>query len=230
MYYPFFDPTMILLIPAIILAVWAQGRVRKAYNKYSQVGTSAGLTGAQVARRILDRFGLQDVQVKATQGTLSDHYDPKKREVHLSEGIYSRSSLAAMAIAAHEVGHAVQHARDYSFLKFRHALAGPVQFGSWLAFPLIIIGLLVASPGLMDAGIILFSAVVLFHLVTLPVEFNASRRAIQVLTTDGYVQPQEVDGAKKVLNAAAWTYVAAAAAAILNLLRLVLLRGFVGDE
>jgi Zn-dependent membrane protease YugP len=229
MFVPFFDPTMILLIPAIILAVWAQSKVKSAYKKYSRVANQSGLTGAQVARRILDRFGLSDVEVKTTRGMLSDHYDPRSRTVVLSEHNFSQPSVAGLAVAAHEVGHAVQHKEGYSMLKFRHALVGPVQFGSWLAFPLVIVGLLVASPGLIDFGIILFSLVVLFHLVTLPVEFDASRRAIAVLNTDGYVLPDEAEGAKKMLNAAAWTYVAAAAAAILNLVRLLLLRSFINE-
>jgi len=230
MFYPFFDPTMILLIPAIILAIWAQSKVNNTYKKYSRIANRSGLTGADVARRILDRFGLQDVEVKATRGMLSDHYDPRNRTVFLSEHNYTQPSVAGLAVAAHEVGHAVQHKEGYSMLKFRHALVPPVQFGSWLAFPLIIIGLIFASPGLIDGGIILFSLVVLFHLVTLPVEFDASRRAIAVLNTDGYVQADEAQGAKKMLDAAAWTYVAAAAVAILNLARLLLLRGMFSND
>lgn len=229
MFIPFFDPTMILLIPAIILAIWAQSKVKNAYRKYSQIANRSGLTGADVARRILDRFGLQDVEVKAARGMLSDHYDPTSRTVVLSEHNYSQPSVAGLAVAAHECGHAVQHKEGYSMLRFRHAMVGPVQFGSWLAWPLIIIGLIVASPNLLDIGIVLFSLVVVFHLVTLPVEFDASRRAIAVLNTDGYVLPDEAEGAKKMLSAAAWTYVAAAAAAILNLARLLLLRGMVRD-
>lgn len=229
MFVPFFDPTMILLIPAVILAIWAQSKVKSTYKKYSRIANRSGLTGADVARRILDRFGLQDVEVKASSGMLSDHYDPRSRTVVLSEHNYSQPSVAGLAVAAHEVGHAVQHKEGYSMLRFRHALVGPVQFGSWLAFPIIIIGLLVASPNLIDIGIVLFSLVVLFHLVTLPVEFDASRRAIAVLNTDGYVLPDEAEGAKKMLSAAAWTYVAAAAAAILNLVRLLLLRGMMRD-
>ncbi|MBS1260889.1 MAG: hypothetical protein MAG453_00205 [Calditrichaeota bacterium] len=227
--YWFFDWTIVLLIPAIILSIWAQNKVKSAYRKYSQVRASAGLTGEQVARRILYNHGMQDVEVAEHKGMLSDHYDPRKRVVALSEANHGRPTVAGMAIAAHEVGHAIQHAKGYAMLRFRHALAGPVQFGSWLAFPLIIGGLIFASPNLIDIGIVLFSLVVLFHLVTLPVEFDASRRALQILRGDGYVSPQEVVGAKKVLDAAAWTYVAAATAAVLNLVRLLLLRGMIDE-
>lgn len=230
MFMPFFDPTMIMLIPAVIMALWAQGKVKRAYEKYSKVGNSAELTGAQVARRILDRFGLQDVAVHATRGMLSDHYDPAKRAVFLSEGNYAKTSIAALAVAAHEVGHAIQHSEGYAALRFRSALVMPVQLGSFLAFPLVLIGLFMSSAGLIDVGIVLFSLVVVFHLVTLPVEFDASRRAVNILSTDGYISPVETEGAKAVLNAAAWTYVAAAASAVLNLLRLVLIRGMVGDD
>ena len=230
MFFPIFDPTMVLLIPAILLALWAQSKVKRAYNKFSKIANTSGLTGAQVARRILDRFGLQDVEVRATNGMLSDHYDPMKRVVVLSEANYSRNSIAALAVAAHEVGHAIQHAKGYAMLKIRGALAGPVQFGSFLAWPIVIIGFLFSSPALIDAGIILFSLVVAFHMVTLPVEFDASRRAIAILNTDGYIQPVESEGAKKVLDAAAWTYVAAAAGAVLTLLRLVLLRGMISSD
>ncbi len=230
MFMPLFDPTIILLLPALVLALWAQNKVMSAYRRYSRIPSSSGLTGAQTARRILDRFGLQDVRVEAAQGTLSDHYDPLKRVVRLSPDNYSRPSLAAMAIAAHEVGHAIQHKEGYAALKVRHAIVGPVQFGSWLAFPLFFIGLLFASPAMMDIGIVLFSIAVLFHLVTLPVEFDASRRAIAILSTDGYVAPGEAAGARKVLSAAAWTYVAAATMALLQLVRLILLRGVFGGD
>ncbi len=226
-----FDPTFFLLIPALILAFWAQSKVQGAYRTYSQVYNSAGLKGADVARRILDRFGLFDVKVEPTRGVLSDHYDPGKRVVRLSEGNFASPSLAALAVAAHEVGHAIQHSEGYSALKFRHALVGPVQLGSWLAFPLFFVGLIFSSfQSLMDIGIVLFALVVVFHLVTLPVEFDASRRAIQILGTDGYLRSEEVTGARKVLSAAAWTYVASATMAVVQLLRLLVLRGMVSDD
>ncbi len=226
---PIFDWTIVLIIPAIILSVWAQSKVKSAYNKFSQIRSGAGLTGKQVARRILDNHGLQDVEVVESRGVLSDHYDPMKKVVALSSHNYNEPSVAGLAIAAHECGHAIQHKQDYSMLRFRHTLAMPVQVGSWMSFPLILIGIFMASPMMLDAGIVLFSLVVLFHLVTLPVEFDASRRAMAILRTDGYVAPQEATGAKKVLDAAAWTYVAAATAAILNLVRLLLLRGMIDD-
>ncbi len=226
---PFLDWTIVLIIPAIILSIWAQNKVKSAYKKYSQVASSSGLTGEQVAKRILKQQGMQDVEVVATRGVLTDHYDPRKRVVALSEHNFSQPSIAGMAVAAHEVGHAIQHKQGFAMLQFRSALAMPVQFGSWMAFPLVLIGLFMASPAMLDAGIILFSLVVLFHLVTLPVEFDASRRALAILRTDGYVPPQEATGAKKVLDAAAWTYVAAATAAILNLVRLLILRGAMDD-
>ena len=226
---PIFDWTIILLIPAIILSIWAQSKVKNAYKKFSQVRSSSGLTGKDVARRILDNHGMQDVEVTVSRGMLSDHYDPRKRVVALSEHNYQHPTVAGMAVAAHEVGHAIQHEQGYSMLKFRHAMVGPVQFGSWLSFPLILIGIFMASPMMLDIGIVLFSLVVLFHLVTLPVEFDASRRAMAILRTDGYVPVQEADGAKKMLQAAAWTYVAAATAAVLNLVRLLLLRGMIDD-
>ncbi len=229
MFLPIFDWTIVLLIPAILLSLWAQARVKGAYKKYSRIANTSGLNGAKVARRILDSQGMHDVEVKPHSGVLSDHYNPATRKVHLSEDNYHNASVAGMAVAAHEVGHAIQHATGNGFLKFRSALAGPVQFGSALAFPTIFIGLIVASPALMDVGIILFSLAVLFHLVTLPVEFDASRRALAILSKDGYVSPQDQVGAKKMLTAAAWTYVAAAAAAVLNLVRLLLLRGMMDE-
>ncbi len=225
----FFDSTIILILPAFIFALWAQSKVQGTYKKYSRVYSSSGLTGAKVARRILDRFGLNDVPVEATSGVLSDHYDPTKRKVRLSEGNYGSTSLAAIAVAAHEVGHAIQHKEGYAALKFRHAMVAPLQIGSFMAWPLLIAGFIFASPSLIDIGIVLFSLTVVFHLVTLPVELDASRRAIQILNTDGYVMPQEASHAKKVLSAAAWTYVAAAAMAILQLLRLFVLRGMMDD-
>ncbi len=230
MFIPFFDPTMILLIPALILAFWAQAKVHGAYKRFSGIRNTSGLTGAATARRILDRYGLQKVEVEMVQGSLSDHYDPKKQRVRLSEGIYDGASIASLAIAAHEVGHAIQHSEGYAALQLRHSMVVPVNFGSMLAFPLFLIGLLFSSPTLMDIGIIFFTLAVLFHLVTLPVEFNASRRAIHILATDGYIRPNEADGAKKMLNAAAWTYVAAATMALLQLVRLLLLRGMLSRD
>ncbi|MBZ0263268.1 zinc metallopeptidase [bacterium] len=230
MFMPMFDPTFILLIPALIFTFWAQGKVRGAYKKYSKVSNNAGLNGAQTARRILDRYGMSDVQIEMVAGELSDHYDPRTKVVRLSEKIHSGNSIASVAVAAHEVGHAIQHNEGYSALKLRHAMVGPVNFGSTMAMPLFFIGLIFTSPAMMDIGIVLFSLAVAFHLVTLPVEFNASNRAIKILSTDGYIYPEESKQARKMLNAAAWTYVAAATMALITLLRFILLRGMMGGD
>lgn len=219
------DPTMILLIPAIILALWAQMRVTSTYNKYSKVPSASGISGAQAAKAILDQNGLFDVQIEAVEGNLSDHYDPKTKKVRLSKNNYSGKSLSALAVAAHEVGHAIQDKKSYAPLKIRHALLPATNLGTMAAFPLFIIGLIFSAPFLMDIGIILFAAVVVFQVVTLPVEFNASNRALAVLNSNGMLVNEEIKGARKVLNAAALTYVAATAMALLNLLRLILLRG-----
>jgi Zn-dependent membrane protease YugP len=221
----FWDPTMILLIPAIILAIWAQMRVSSTYNKYSKVPAASGITGAQAAKSILEQNGVYNVGVESVEGRLSDHYDPRSKTVRLSTDNYRGRSLSAIAIAAHEVGHAIQDNNDYVPLKIRHSILPATNIGSWAAFPLFIIGMFLNTPFLMDVGIILFAAVVVFHFVTLPVEFNASYQALGQLRGNGMLVDQEVQGAKKVLNAAALTYVAATAMALLNLIRLILIRG-----
>ena len=220
-----FDPTMILLLPAIALAIWAQMRVKSAYNKYSQINSSQGYTGVKVAEYLLRQNGVTDVQVEAVEGTLSDHYDPKDRKVRLSEQNYKSSSLAALAVSAHEVGHAIQHSKGYVPLQIRHSILPVTNLGSWAAFPLFFIGFFFQYPMLMDLGIIFFAGVVLFHFVTLPVEFNASNRALAILENNGMLVSNEVKGAKKVLNAAALTYVAATAVSLIHLIRLIILRG-----
>ncbi len=225
----FFDPTMILLIPALILAFYAQSKVRSAYAKYSQIPNSHGLTGAEVARAILRHNGLHDVQIEEVPGELSDHYDPRTKTVRLSTANYRERSIAAASVAAHEVGHAIQHAQAYMPLQLRHAILPATNLGSWMAFPLFFIGLLFSTPFLMDLGIILFTGVVLFHVVTLPVEFNASSRALKQLVNHGLVTPDELTGARAVLNAAALTYVAAATMAIMNLIRLLMLKNLSED-
>jgi Zn-dependent membrane protease YugP len=221
-----YDWTFILLLPALAFAIWAQAKVRGTYQKYSQVRSRANVTGAQAARRILDSQGLADVKVEQVAGELTDHYDPRKRVLRLSEAVYGSPSLAALGIAAHEAGHALQHKFEYAPLKLRSGLVPVAQFGTWLAFPLFFIGFIIPSVNwMMDLGILFFAGAVAFSLVTLPVEYNASSRAIKVLSSGGYLAPDETDGARKVLSAAAWTYVAAATMAILQLLRLILLRG-----
>jgi Zn-dependent membrane protease YugP len=223
------DPTFILLIPAVILAVYAQWKVRSTYKRFSQVSSSRGMSGAATARAILDESGLRDVPVEVTPGNLTDHYDPKARVLRLSTDVYNGTSIAALGIAGHESGHAIQHQESYAPLAIRNAIFPVVSLGSWLAMPLFFVGLLLSSMRLLDLGIILFSVVVLFQVVTLPVEFNASDRAMAILGGRRYLVGDEVDGAKRVLSAAALTYVAAAAMAVLNLLRFILLRNASDD-
>ncbi len=223
--YMFWDPTMILIIPALILTMIAQNRVKSAYQKYSKkIGNMRGMTGAEAAMHILRRNGLNDVAVEATHGTLSDHYDPRTRTVRLSPGIYQGNSIASIAVAAHECGHALQHHLGYAPLSFRSAFFPVVNISSKAAMPLLFLGFFIRSTGLMNVGIILFAAVVVFHLITLPVEFNASSRAMVLIEENGFLAKDEVGGAKKVLNAAAMTYVASAAMAAVQLLRFIILR------
>lgn len=225
---PFFDPTMLLVLPALAFALWAQFKVRGTYEKFAKVPAANGMTGRQIATAIMARNGVSDVSIEATPGMLSDHYDPRARAVRLSEPIYAGHSIASIAVAAHEVGHVLQHHQGYALLQVRSAIAPVAGFGSALAFPLFFVGMLMGSSAfggmLMNVGILFFTGAVLFHLVTLPVEFDASKRALVQLTSTGAVMPEEVAGAKKVLDAAALTYVAAAAMAALQLLRLVLIR------
>ena len=228
-FFPFFDPTFILLLPAMAFAVWAQWKVQRTFQQYSQVRASNGLTGRDVARQIMMRNGVSDVQVEAVGGMLSDHYDPCSRTVRLSSQNFAGDSIASIAVAAHECGHVLQHQQGYFPLQFRTGIAPAAGFASAAAWPLFFIGLLFGARVpfggfLMDLGIVFFAGAVLFHLVTLPVEFDASKRALAELTSTGAVLPQEVAGAKKVLDAAALTYVAAAAMAALQLLRLLVLR------
>jgi len=232
MFFPFYDPTYLLLFPAIILALYAQMKVSSTFQRYLRVSASSGLTGAQVARDLLNKNNLSDVAVEITPGYLSDHYDPRQRVLRLSPKVYHGRSLAALGVAAHETGHAIQHAEEYVPLNIRTALFPAAQFGSQLAFPLFFIGLLFGHGGtfLMNLGILLFTFAVLFQVFTLPVEFNASSRALNMLETEGYLmRGGEVAGARKVLSAAALTYLAATAMAILQLFRLLLIRGMRDD-
>jgi len=224
----FGDPTFLLLIPAFIFALWAQWKVQHTYQKFSKVRAANGRTGREMALAIMARNGISDVAIEEVGGTLSDHYDPRVKKVRLSQGIYEGDSISSIAVAAHEVGHVLQHAEGYAPLAIRSAVAPVAQFGSLAAFPLFFIGIFfvkgVTGLWLMDLGIALFSGAVLFQMVTLPVEFDASKRALGQLTASGALMPQEVAQAKQVLDAAALTYVAAAAMAALQLLRLVLIR------
>ncbi len=226
----FWYPTMIILIPAVLVTFYAQMSINSAYNKYSQIPSRRGMTGADVARYILNKNGLYDIPVELTGGHLSDHYDPRTRVVRLSSGVYHGTSLASLGVAAHEVGHAVQHDTGYMPLYIRNTVIPVTQFGSYAAMPLFFIGLLMSSESLISFGILLFSAIVFFQLVTLPVEFNASRRAVATLGSEGILDADELDGTKKVLRAAAMTYLAAALMAVLELLRLVVLSGMMGGN
>jgi Zn-dependent membrane protease YugP len=220
----FYDPTFLLLIPAIILAIYAQFKVKGTYAKYSEVQASSGITGAQLARELLSKGGMGEVAVESIPGDLSDHYDPRDKKLRLSQENYSNRSVAALGVVAHEVGHALQDAKNYAPLKIRNNFVPVANFGSNLAIPLFFIGLLMSYGPLMDLGIIAFSLAVAFQVITLPVEFNASKRAIALLGEGRYLTTEELPMAKQVLSAAALTYVAATAMAVLNLIRLIALR------
>lgn len=214
---------LIYIALLILIPLWAQGKVKSAYKKYSKVPTSSQMTGAEVARRILDDNGLYHVTIEQTKGTLSDHYDPRSKVVRLSRDIYQGRSMASSAVAAHEVGHAMQDQEEYAFLKFRSALVPVANFGSNISFILILAGIFLQLSGLILFGIIFMSAAVLFQLVTLPVEFDASNRAMTQLVSTGIIRNDEERETKKVLNAAAMTYVAAALVALLELARFVMI-------
>ncbi len=219
--------SMIILIPAIVFALYAQARVKTTFSKYLRVRNNNNITGREAARRILDHNGLSDVEIEYARGSLSDHYDPRKRVLRLSGEVYNGTSVASVSVAAHESGHAIQHAKGYIPLQVRNSIAPTVGFASQAAFPLAILGFFMGSGGdfLITIAIYLYSAAVFFQVITLPVEFNASNRAILQLEENHIITGHEMKGAKSVLNAAALTYVAAMAVAIGNLLRLVMLRG-----
>ena len=221
--YFFFDYQYILLvIPAMILAVWAQVRVKSTYNKFEKVGNTRRITGAYAAQAVLNHYGITDVRIEQVSGKLSDHYDPKAKVIRLSTAVYSGYSIAAVGIACHEAGHAAQHAENYAPIKIRNSLVPVCNIGSSLGIPLAILGYFLGFEPLISIGLLLYAAIALFHLVTLPVEFNASRRAIKVIDDTGLLYDDEIGGAKKVLKAAAMTYVASMLVALANLLRLVL--------
>lgn len=217
----YFDATYLILIPAILFSLWAQSQVKNTYARYSQ--EFAGLTGAEAARMVLEMNGVNGVTIEPVAGELTDHFDPKSNIIRLSQGVYDVTSVAAVGVAAHEAGHAVQYAVGYSPIKIRTAIIPVTQIGSYLSWPLLLIGLLMGSETLAMAGVLLFCAVVAFQLVTLPVEFNASNRALEALGASGYLKEEQLDGAGKVLRAAAMTYVAALAQAVSQLLRLLLI-------
>ena len=230
MYYPmfYFDPTYILVIVGVIICLLASAKMRSTFQKYARVRSHSGMTGREAAEEVLRRAGIYDVRVERVAGNLTDHYDPRTKVLRLSDATYGSDSIAAVGVAAHECGHAIQHAQGYVPLKIRGSLVPVANLGSTLAWPLILLGLLFtgeSSVMFLNLGVLAFSLAVLFQIVTLPVEFNASNRAIRILGSSGILYPEEVKDTKKVLSAAALTYVAGAAAAILQLLRIVLLTG-----
>lgn len=229
MYYPmFFDPTYILVIAGVLICLWASAKLKTTYSKYSRIRSHSGMTGREAAEKILHGAGIYDVKIDYISGNLTDNYDPRNKVLHLSDSVYNSPSVAAIGVAAHECGHAIQHANDYAPLRIRASLVPLAQLGSTIAWPLILIGLIFNSRQsvlFLNIGIIAFSLAVLFQLVTLPVEFNASGRAIRILGETNMLNPEELRGTKKVLSAAALTYVAGAASSILQLLRIIILAG-----
>lgn len=226
---------IVLVMPALILAMAAQGKVSSTFNKYSRVQSHIGITGAEAARRIMEQNGIYDVSIERVSGNLTDHYDPSRKVLRLSDSVYSSSSIAAIGVAAHETGHAIQHARNYAPLSLRSLMVPLANIGSRLSMPLILIGLLfsfASSMGntLITLGIIFFGLSVVFTIITLPVEFNASSRAIACLDESRILYSDEIDGAKKVLSAAAMTYVASTVVALANLLRLIVVFGNGRDD
>ncbi len=232
MFYPgfYFDPTYLLLLPAIIIAFWAQLKIDNAYKKYKNVRTISGVTGSEVARSILDGAGLFDVRVERYGKQLGDHYDPSSRVIRLSPEVYDGATVAAAGIAAHECGHAIQHQTHYSPLVLRTKIAPVVNIGSNLSIWLFMIGIFFGFPLFTQIGIVFFGGAVIYQLVTLPVEFNASNRALNILKTRTFLYGDELKGAQKVLNAAAMTYVAATLMAISQLVRLIALNNRYNDN
>lgn len=230
MYFPIgfgFDYTYFLVLIGVVISLWASSRVKSTYAKYNRVRNQRGLTGRDAAQQILQNAGIHDVRIEHVAGDLSDHYDPRNKVLRLSDATYNSASVAAVGVAAHECGHVLQHAKGYAPLAIRTSLVPVANFGSMIAWPLIIFGLIITSSAsslLINLGIIAFSVAVLFQIVTLPVEYNASSRALSVLSESHLLYDEELQGAEKVLKAAALTYVAAAAASILQLLRILLLR------
>ena len=213
---------IILVIPAMILAVWAQFKVKSTYNKFSKVSNNKGITGAYAAQAVLTHYGITDVRIEQVSGKLTDHYDPKAKVIRLSQGVYGSTTIAAVGIACHEAGHAAQHAQNYAPIKIRNSLVPVCNIGSTLGIPLAILGYFLGFEPLVSIGLLLYAAIALFQVVTLPVELNASKRAMKVIDETGLLYDDEQGGAKKVLTAAAMTYIASMLVAIANLLRLIL--------
>ena len=224
-YYYWWDPTYFLVIIGAVICLLASAHVNNTFKKYSKYRSMSGMTGAQAAQRILNAAGIYDVEIRHISGNLTDHYDPRNKTLNLSESVYGSMSVAAIGVAAHECGHAIQHQKEYAPLQIRSSLVPVANFGSGASWFFIIAGLFLSWQPLVTTGIVLFSLAVLFQLVTLPVEFNASSRALKMLGSSGMLGNDEVKGARKVLTAAALTYVAALASSILQLLRLIILAG-----
>ena len=222
-FYYYFDPTVIIILPALIFTIWAQVNVNSTFEKYKKVKTDSAITGRDAARRILDANGLYDVRIERIAGNLTDHYDPRSNVIRLSDAVHDSTSAAAVGVAAHEAGHAVQHSTGYFPIKIRQAIIPATKLGSSLAMPLFLIGILLSAAPLMYAGIIFYALATVFQLVTLPVEFNASRRAMAALESGRDLTSRELMASRRVLTAAALTYVAALATSLLTLLRLIVL-------
>lgn len=219
----YFDWTLLIVLPALIFSIWAQINVNSTFDKYSKIQNKRGITGADAARRVLNENGLHDVRIERVSGHLTDHYDPRDNVIRLSDSVYDSSSAAAVGVACHEAGHAVQYAKHYFPIKIRAAIIPITKFGSMLSMPIFLFGLILALEPLLLAGIVLYSAVTFFQLVTLPVEFNASSRAMEAIKHSGMLDPKEASASAQVLRAAALTYVAALASSLLTLLRLLVL-------
>lgn len=217
------DPTMILLIPAVLLSMWAQSKVQSTFKQYSQIQARGNVTADSAARMLLTLYGMPNMPINHVSGNLTDHYDPRDRTLNLSDGVYGNRSIASIGVAAHEAGHAIQHHESYAPLMLRNGIVPAVNVCSTASMPLFLIGLLMGNGMLVNLGIILFCGALAFHLITLPVELNASNRAIALLEETRTLAPDELKGARKVLNAAAWTYVAAALMSVLQLVRLILI-------
>ena len=228
--YMLYYATGVIMIPVLLFSIYCQIKVKRAFRRYSSVHAMCGMTGAQAAARLLQLNGITDVQIRQIGGTLTDYYDPKNKEICLSGDVYNATSVAAIGVACHEAGHACQHAQGYAPLKIRNAAIPATRIGSSLGIPLVLLGVVFTWRPLILVGIVLYALVALFQLLTLPVEFNASRRALQTIESNQFLTEQEYRGAKKVLTAAALTYVAALASALATLLRLLLLAGRSNDR
>ena len=218
------DPTIIIVIPALLLSMWAQSRVNSTFNEYSRIQARSNVTADGVAKMLLTLYGMGNMPINHVAGSLTDHYDPRNKTLNLSDSVYNSRSIASIGVAAHEVGHAIQHLEAYSPLMIRNSIVPVVNLASNASIPLFVIGLLMGSMTLVNIGIILFTGTLVFHLITLPVEINASSRALKLLEQTRTLDSQELAGAKKVLTAAAWTYIAAALMSLLQLVRLLMIR------